>query len=933
VVAALTTTTLIRLLKEICVNFAFTRISRVLFALAIMLSFAAPAFAAPPPTALQGSIVGVVVDAATGVAIPGVAVRIVGTTLQAVTDSAGKFKLYAVPVGRYVLSLTRKDYQPAVSEPIQLGGAMIEATLSMHRGTSNLHVIAVTSTNASDSLEQASTFTKTVNTEELEREGITRVADALRTLPGVNNGITGDTASLSDDVNLSIRGIGTLETEAAIDGHPIGYGVKGGYDYDLSPVFGLQNTTVMYGSASDLVGVDAIGGVVNFETLDPTPLSQTAVTQGYGTFEQLSTSLRSTGTVGNLGYALAYGVDSLDGPFRNAYFYQPGAAFDQSVLSGSVHDLGYYTDDSGATTRAALVKLRYTFDPRSSIEYTMLTSSKWSNKTGNGDGDFLPYPTALARGKQLLASYNPSSSSAYKCPAGTFPATNGLGLLNGFGPNGQPDGGTTCQTPQMYAGFNTGWQGAGPAWQAFHLYDNSLTYVYQADNSVIKATFYNSLYDNPWDRTFQLPFYTYPGSNAAWRDTGVNESGLIVGDDFPTKNSDFELGTSYMNNAYFLTTNGNDNGVLTSTASNPTVWEQGYFARYVYHPPNSPIAGFANLWQKHASATNSTYLDSRFSVVDRATAHDVVRTSVGNTTTQPSQDMLNKSYVPDDDIIGAGGGSAITCDGLNSVGTAPTSVIMPEQGVDEELSYTHRWFGDSQTQLLFYNTNIYNKLYSTIIPLSQSGSGFIPPQLLAEYIQAVGSKCGTAVAPSLLGITGNFNVGTMRAKGWDFSGRQRVTPNLYFDYDWALTSTVLLGANQQLIEDNVTLVPFAQVDRVPLHTGNVAADYTFKNHLDLRYTLYYVSAGNTKSLPAYDYSDVTAGYPLGQGVLTATVLNLFNQWASIAGLIGEGVPLPLNQYATLSKYTPYIGTAATEQFGLPFRTIYFSYQFLLGNHS
>jgi outer membrane receptor protein involved in Fe transport len=914
------------------VKFAFTRVSRALVALALTLAFAAPALAEPPPIAPQGSIVGIVLDAANGVAIPNVQVRIVGTSRVTATDSAGRFKFDSVPVGRYVLSLSRNDYQPAVSEPFSVGGTSVVTTLSMHRGNGKLSVIAETSTHASDSLQQSSTFTKTINTEELERQGITRVADALRTLPGVNNGITGDTASLADDVNINIRGIGTLETEAAIDGHPIGYGVKGGYNYNLSPVYGLRNTTVMYGSASDLVGVDAIGGVVNFQTLDPTPLSQTALTQGYGTFEQLSTSLRSTGTLGKLGYAVAYGVGYLNGPFRNANFYQPGAAFDQSVLSGPVHDLGIYTDSSDTTTRSGLVKLRYTFDPRSSVTYTMLTSSRWENKTGNGDGDFLPYNTAFARGKQLLASYSPSSSGAYKCPTGTFPATNALGLLNGFGPNGQPDGGVTCQTPTAYANYNTGWQGAGPSWQAFHLYDNSLTYAYQGDNSVLRATFYNSLYNNPWDRTFQLPFYSYPGDNGAWRDEGVNESGWIIGDDFPAPYSDFEIGTSYMNNAYFLTTNGNNNGSINSTSSFPTVWEQGYFARYVYHPPNSPIAGYANLWQKHASATNSTYLDSRFSVVDRATSRDVARVSVGNTTTQPSQDMLNKSYVPNDDIIGAGGGAAITCDGLNSVGTAPSSLLMPEQGVDEELSYTHRWWSDSQSQFLVYNTNVFNKLYSTIVPLSQSGTSFIPPQLLAQFVQAVGAKCGVEVAPSLLGSTGNFNVGTLRAKGFDFSGRLRATRNFYLDYDYAATSSVLLGANQQLIQDNVTLIPFSQLARVPLHTGNLAADYTINNGLDLRYTIYYVSAGNTKSLPAYDYSDFSAAYPVKNGVITATVLNAWNQWASIAGLIGDGIPLPLNQYATQSKYTPYIGTAATEQFGLPFRSVYFSYQILIGNH-
>jgi outer membrane receptor protein involved in Fe transport len=910
------------------VKLIFLRASRMLLAFALALSCGLPSVAIAQ-SQYTGALAGTVVDATTGVPISGVDVTAVGTHLTTKTDGAGHFQFDKMAPRRYVLSLKRNDYQPGVSEPITVNGQLVRTTLSLHRATSNLHTIAETSSRASDSLEQASTFTKTVNTEQLDREGITRIADALRTLPGVNNGITGDTASLADDVNLNIRGIGTLETEAAIDGHPIAYGIKGGYNYNLSPVYPYQSATVLYGSASNLVGVDAIGGVVDFRTLDPTPTFQTSITQGFGSFNQLSTSLRSTGTEGKLGFALAYGVGSLDGPFRNANFYQPGAAFDQSVLSGPIHDLGVYNDDSTTTTRGGLVKLDYNFDPKNSVTYTMVTSSRWEDKTGNGDGDFLPYSTALARGSQQLAAYTPGTAT-FKCPKGTFPATNALGLLNGFGPNGQPDGGITCQTPAQYAAFNTGWQGAGPAWQAFHLYDNSLTYQYQTGYSVFRTTFYNSLYDNPWDRTFQLPNYGYPGSNASWRDTGVNESGFISSNSWLGTNNDFEVGTSYMNDAYFLTQHANDDGSLSSSSSDPYVNETAFFARDVYHPQNSPLAAFANIWDKHASATNTTYVDGRVSVVDRTSSHDVVRASWGSTTTQPSQDMLNKSYLPNDDIIGAGGGAAITCDGLNSIGTVPTSALMPERGVDEELAYTHRWEGDSITQLTLYNTNVFDKLYSTIVSTSQTGTGFIPPNLLQEFLQAVGSKCGNAIAPSLLGLTGNFNVGTLRARGADLSGRARVSRRFYFDYDWALTSSSLLGANLQLLEDNNALIPGSQIARVPLHTANVAADYTIGRGLDLRYTLYTVSAGNSKDLPAYDYSNFSAGYPIGNGVLTGTVLNLFNQYASIAGLIGEGLPLPLNQYARPSAYTPYIGAAATEWFGLPFRSVYFSYQFLVG---
>ncbi len=421
--------------------------------------------------------------------------RVVSTNILTHSNAAGIFTIPSLTKGTYRLTLSLNGYQPAISEPIVLTDSPVEVTLTMHRATSDLHVIAVTTVHAKESLQQSSTFTKTLNPEELAQQGVVRAADALRALPGVNNGITGDTAALSDDVQISLRGIGTLETEAAIDGHPIAYGIKGGFNYQLSPVFPYRDISVLYGSGgSDLMGVSAIGGVINFQTLDPTPTDAVSVTQGYGTFNQLSTSLTATGTQDRLGYAAAYGVAGLDGPFRNDTFYQAGAAFDQSVLSGAIHTLGIYQDDSGAVTRAGLAKLQYNFSPKSAVTFSSIDESRWVNKSGNGDGDYLSYAPALAFGNLLLAGYEPANyPNLPACPKGTFVGTNANGSPNGFGPNGQTDGGITCQTPHQYAQFNTGWDGAGPSWQSVRLFDNSLDYRASLQHSVIRLELYDRL--------------------------------------------------------------------------------------------------------------------------------------------------------------------------------------------------------------------------------------------------------------------------------------------------------------------------------------------------------------------------------------------------------------------------------------------------------
>ncbi|HEV2908629.1 MAG TPA: hypothetical protein VGX02_05080, partial [Candidatus Eremiobacteraceae bacterium] len=111
---------------------------------------------------------------------------------------------------------------------------------------------------------------------------------------------------------------------------------------------------------------------------------------------------------------------------------------------------------------------------------------------------------------------------------------------------------------------------------------------------------------------------------------------------------------------------------------------------------------------------------------------------------------------------------------------------------------------------------------------------------------------------------------------------------------------------------------------------NFAFDYSFGKGLEARSETYFVSFNNPKNLPAYNYTNLILSANTGQrGVLTAIVNNLFEQNAFSQGLIGNGYPHALNQYASPSDYTPLIGAAATEEFGLTSRTLELIYSYKL----
>jgi len=719
-----------------------------------------------------GTVSGKIIDAATGLALSGVLVQTEGPTITASTsDKQGAFKLTGLMPGYYNLLMYLNGFVTTESEPFRVGGGFPKGplTLALQRGqglSQSTRVLGVTAVHAAASLQKAALIYKAVSAEPLQQQGFYRVADYLQQLPGIAGS---NVAQPGDDISLDIRGIGTLETLAMIDGHPMG--PRSNFNYELSPVFGLRAVDVFYGSGgSDLYGVNAIGGVVNMETLDPTVTPQITVSQSYGTWDKLATSIQATGTQpgGKLGYAFAVGSQGLDGPIRNDLMYQASASFDQYATDPAVRKLATYIDDTGFINRSALAKLRYNFSPTAHLTADVLGSAEWDNKTGNGDNDYLPYQVELAAGQRNLAAAR--SSGTDNCTIAN-PNTFTVGSGNGGGPpgqgpNGQPDGGNPCQTPQSFAQANFGYQGAGPAWQAYHSDDYDLKYEKSAgDNSFVLDAFGN-VYHHNYDRTFGLPCFANldGGGNVVncsfspfWYVNGDTNAGLSASDDISGSSNDFGFGYFYENTASDYRTY-----VPSVTTAGPITHDTAFFLRDAYHAPSSDLTTYANAWFKNSTITNTSFVDPRIAFV-LTKPNDVYRLAVGRTSTQPTPDMLDQPFSPGS--VGAFSGGGVSCSGLNSVGGVPSTDLKPEQATDEEASYGHRFTGDSTAQLTLYNTNLFQQIYGVTVPLSSVNLPGFDPTPYANVVQNQCPGLSLQQAISLLGVSGNVNIGHTVARG------------------------------------------------------------------------------------------------------------------------------------------------------------------------
>ncbi len=109
-----------------------------------------------------------------------------------------------------------------------------------------------------------------VTKQRIERTGFESVADVLGELPGI---VTRNNASYSGSSQEQIDGVASQDVLVLQDGLPIvgARGINSGIiDLDQQNIGRLDRIEVVRGAASSLYGTDAIGGVINMITHEPT---------------------------------------------------------------------------------------------------------------------------------------------------------------------------------------------------------------------------------------------------------------------------------------------------------------------------------------------------------------------------------------------------------------------------------------------------------------------------------------------------------------------------------------------------------------------------------------------------------------------------------------------------------------------------------------
>lgn len=185
-------------------------------------------------------------------------------------------------VARFLLMLIEREVPVQISKMIPLVASVFTPVVA-HAETSSMNTdtIVVTANRRATPISQIGQSVTIITTDDIERSQATAVVDLLRAVPGVTftrNGGPGTSTS------VNIRGADSDQTVALIDGVKLNDPSTpgGGFNFGNLLTGNVGRIEVVRGSQSVLYGSQAIGGVVNIITREPTEALAVNANAEYG---------------------------------------------------------------------------------------------------------------------------------------------------------------------------------------------------------------------------------------------------------------------------------------------------------------------------------------------------------------------------------------------------------------------------------------------------------------------------------------------------------------------------------------------------------------------------------------------------------------------------------------------------------------------------
>lgn len=272
-------------------------------------------FAAAVSLQAQIRISGSVLDES-GAAVPGAGVTVEGMkNAGAVTALDGSYSFELPQNGQKQLTLlaTAIGYETQRRRIKDPEGSYVE-NFTLTESQELLETVVVTATRTPKLLKDVPIITRVISAEEIERADVVHIGELLETeLPGLEFSY-----SMNQQVSLNMQGFGGNSVLFLVDGERLAGETLDNIDYNRLNLDNVARVEIVKGAASSLYGSNAVGGVVNIITKEPSEPWSVNVNTRYSTLGEKVGSLSAGFKAGKLsGLTNAQYVQNDSIPLKN----------------------------------------------------------------------------------------------------------------------------------------------------------------------------------------------------------------------------------------------------------------------------------------------------------------------------------------------------------------------------------------------------------------------------------------------------------------------------------------------------------------------------------------------------------------------------------------------------------------------------------------
>jgi hypothetical protein len=896
----------------------------------VLATFARPVDAQPVTGAISGTV-----SAGDGRPMSGVHLVLRGPVTQTTSsDSAGHFQFINLPQGIFSLEASQPGYTSVTQEDIAVvSGANVSLTVSLSASSfSSLREIGrVTVSGSSIQLNTSPAAVDVISSQTFIDQGQMQVMNVLNETPGVITTTCGfcqansNNAVMGVQSAVQIRGALPYETETLLDGHPVNVGSSGYYTPNFINPYFLQDVEVIKGPGALAPEINyAIGGSVNYRTIDPTKLPQFGFDIGSDRYGGVTSNYRATGTTlgGKLGYAFDYVTGGSPGPVQgqkwagstdilsgatingqticgNApagancpYAFGAGNPNVQSSYMGSF-PLEFCCTGVPSTfsERAELAKLRFNFSTSTSLTASYLgAQALWNAASTEIDPTSVFDPPAgyVPSGNQPVAgSLIPYNDYTY------YPVwqTSNQGL---FQSELRTTIGNATLLGRFYSGASNGLNYNYPFGTTFTFNALANGGIYLGSNTT------PTIFNNTPVTVSQTDTAFYNLTSDHFRGESV-ELNLPGGENLYTVSYDRNTYDSYafgagQANSFF----DNPPSVTIAPGSSElfqTILARGifqlsptlqgvlsnYFIDYTVHYSPDGGASFAD--------STHTFFGPRIAFTWRPNFNTSWRASAGSSIAPPYISLLS---IPSGPPVGNNFGAAtLYTQQISSGQVAPETAFGWDLGVDQRLPS----LGGTVISSDLYQTVLRNQFLS-----ATTADG--------TYTATSGANAGIT-AP--LYLTQTANLGHSQYAGIEFSARRAVPKGVGFTANFSLIRAYPYDLPAGFYNTaggpnttNLGILPYVNFQtsgngyngmsygRVPYAQGYGEVNYTFSNSAHLAVGMTYYGNNNPYNEPAFEVVSASFRYPIGQrSSLVLSAYNLTGAYSALTPNIFAGIPVPL----------------------------------------